>query len=150
MIIVTHIIKKAEILQKTKKFGCVGRGDLTLLFFQKLWNRWKSGKTCLLTWKITRLLKSRPSELQNYALPLVLCTFKNNISIYKGIKSIFSIPNQYCCIIFYRTDGRFFKTLVIFHVSRQVSRDFYLLHNFWKEKKSQISPTHTTKLFGFR
>ena len=28
----THIIKKGEIIPKTKKFGCVGRGDLTFLF----------------------------------------------------------------------------------------------------------------------
>ena len=27
-----HIIKKGEITPKTKKFGCVGRGDLTFLF----------------------------------------------------------------------------------------------------------------------
>ena len=27
-----HIIKKGEIVPKTKKFGCVGRGDLTFLF----------------------------------------------------------------------------------------------------------------------
>ena len=27
-----HIIKKGEIISKTKKFGCVGRGDLTFLF----------------------------------------------------------------------------------------------------------------------
>ena len=29
-----HIIKKGEIIPKTKKFGCVGRGDLT--FFSKV------------------------------------------------------------------------------------------------------------------
>ena len=28
----THIIKKGEIIPKTKKFGCVGREDLTFLF----------------------------------------------------------------------------------------------------------------------
>ena len=28
----SHIIKKGEIIPKTKKFGCVGRGDLTFLF----------------------------------------------------------------------------------------------------------------------
>ena len=28
----THIIKKGEIIPKTKKFGCVGRGDLTFFF----------------------------------------------------------------------------------------------------------------------
>ena len=32
----THIIKKDEIIPKTKKFGCVGRGDLTFLFFSKV------------------------------------------------------------------------------------------------------------------
>ena len=26
------LIKKGEIIPKTKKFGCVGRGDLTILF----------------------------------------------------------------------------------------------------------------------
>ena len=38
MIIVrhTHIIKKGEIIPKTKKFGCVGRGDLTCLSFSKV------------------------------------------------------------------------------------------------------------------
>ena len=28
--------QKSEILPKTKKFGCVDRGDLTLLFFSKV------------------------------------------------------------------------------------------------------------------
>ena len=32
----THIIKKGEIIPKTKKFGCVVRGDLTFLFFSKV------------------------------------------------------------------------------------------------------------------
>ena len=27
-----HIVKQGEIIPKTKKFGCVGRGDLTFLF----------------------------------------------------------------------------------------------------------------------
>ena len=27
-----HIFKKGEIIPKTKKFGCVGMGDLTFLF----------------------------------------------------------------------------------------------------------------------
>ena len=71
MIIVTHIIKKGEILPKTKKFGCVSRGDLSTNV------------------EDNKSFTSRPSDLQNYALPLVLCTFKNNKSIYKNIKSIF-------------------------------------------------------------
>ena len=37
----------------------------------------------------------------------------------------------------------------IFHLTRQVSPDFYVFHKFWKEKKGRVSPTHTTKLFGF-
>ena len=32
----TQIIKKGEIIPKTKKFGCVGRGHLTFLFFLKV------------------------------------------------------------------------------------------------------------------
>ena len=32
----TYIIKKSEIIPKTKKFGCVGWGVLTLLFFSKV------------------------------------------------------------------------------------------------------------------
>ena len=27
-----HIVKKGEIIPKIKKFGCVGRGNLTFLF----------------------------------------------------------------------------------------------------------------------
>ena len=41
------------------------------------------------------------------------------------------------------------KTLVIFQVTRQVSPDFYLFHNFWKQKKSQVSPTPQNQTFGF-
>ena len=43
IIIVTHIIKKGENLPKTKKFGCVGGGDLTLLFFSKVVKQMKVG-----------------------------------------------------------------------------------------------------------
>ena len=66
MIIVrhTHIIKKGEIYQKPKNFDCVGKGrpDFSF-FFQKLRNKWKSGETCLATWKIRRVLRVRPSGL---------------------------------------------------------------------------------------
>ena len=41
------------------------------------------------------------------------------------------------------------KTLLIFHVARQVSPDFHLFRNFWKEKGCHVSPTHTIKVFGF-
>ena len=40
------------------------------------------------------------------------------------------------------------KTRLIFNVTRQVSPDFYLFRNFWKGKGSQVSPTHTIKVFG--
>ena len=36
MIIVTHRYSYNQILPKAKKFGCMGRGDLTLLFFSKV------------------------------------------------------------------------------------------------------------------
>ena len=32
----THIIKKGEIYQKAKNFDCLGRGDLTSVFFSKV------------------------------------------------------------------------------------------------------------------
>ena len=89
MIIVTHIIKKGEILPKTKKFGCVGRGDLTLLFFSKVVKQMKVRGDLSTNVEDNKSLKSRPSDLQNYALPLALVTSKNNKSIYKNIKSIF-------------------------------------------------------------
>ena len=43
----THIIKKGEILPKTKTFGCEDRGDLTYIFFSKVVKYFKSGETCL-------------------------------------------------------------------------------------------------------
>ena len=45
-------------LPKTKKFGCVGRGDLTSLFFSKVVKYYKSGETYPLTWKIRRVHES--------------------------------------------------------------------------------------------
>ena len=41
------------------------------------------------------------------------------------------------------------KTLLIFHGTRQVSPDFYLFHNFWKEKKSQGSPPRQSNFLVF-
>ena len=32
------------------------------------------------------------------------------------------------------------KALLIFHITWQVSPDFCLFRNFWKEKRSQVSP----------
>ena len=49
---------------------------------------------------------------------------------------------------FCRPDGRLVKLFLFFHVTRQVSPDFYLFRNFWKENGSQVSPTHTIKVFG--
>ena len=52
-------------LPKTKKFGCMGRGDLTSLFFSKVVKYQKSGETYLLTWKIRRVYEStvRPTKI---------------------------------------------------------------------------------------
>ena len=50
----THTIKKGEIIPKTKKFGCVGRGDLTLLFFSEV--------VKLIEVRRDKSFKSRPSR----------------------------------------------------------------------------------------
>ena len=75
-------------------FGRVKRepvGETWLFFsFQKLWNRWKSGETCLLTWKITRVLQVDRQTWKNHALALVLCTFKNNKSKFIRTSNRFS------------------------------------------------------------
>ena len=39
------------------------------------------------------------------------------------------------------------KTLLIFHGTRQVSPDFYLFHNFWKEKWGLPYPDNQTFWF---
>ena len=51
------IIKKGEIIPKTKKFGCVGRGDLTFLF--------KSCEIYDSQWKITSVLRVDRQECRN-------------------------------------------------------------------------------------
>ena len=48
----THIIKKGEVLPKTKKFGCEDRRDLTHIFFLKVVKKFKSGETCLVMSKM--------------------------------------------------------------------------------------------------
>ena len=49
---------------------------------------------------------------------------------------------------FCRPDSGLLK-LLIFHVTKQVTPDFYLFRNFWKENGSQVSPTRTIKIFWF-
>ena len=85
---------------------------------------------------------SRPSDLQNYALPLVLCTFKNNKSLYKNIKSIFKIPNQCCCIIFYKTDGRLVKLLLSSTLLDKSPLTFIYFATFEKKKESGLPYPH--------
>ena len=70
-------------LPKTKKFGCVGRGDLTSLFFSKVAKWIEVRGTCLVTWKIRRVLLVDRQTGKNYALSLVLRKF-----IYENIQSI--------------------------------------------------------------
>ena len=55
-----------------------------LLSFQKLRNKYKLGETCVLTWKIWKVLLVDRQTGKNYALSLVLRKF-----IYENIKSIF-------------------------------------------------------------
>ena len=45
-------------------------------------------------------------------------------------------------------DGRLVKLFLFSTLLDKSPPDFYLFRNFWKEKRSQVSPTHTTKLFG--
>ena len=60
----THIIKKSEIIPKTKKFGCVGRGDLTLLFFSKVVKSIKVRGDLSTNVEDNKSFKSRPSGLK--------------------------------------------------------------------------------------
>ena len=73
------------IIPKTKKFGCVGRGDLTFLF--KSCGIHESRGRPIAEWKITRVLRVDRQACKNYALvlELVVCTFKfkNSKFIYK-------------------------------------------------------------------
>ena len=51
-------------------------------------------------------------------------------------------------IIFYRPDGRLVKLLLFSKLLDKSPLTFIYFTTF--KKKSQVSPTHTTKLFGFR
>ena len=75
MIVVTHIIKKSEILPKTKKFGCVDRGDLTLLFFSKIVNLIKFRGDLSTNVNNNKSFTSRPSDLQKSCLSISLVYF---------------------------------------------------------------------------
>ena len=71
------------IYQKLKSL-VVWVGETWLLFsFQKLRNKYKSGETCEVMWKIRRVLLVDRQNGKNYALSLVLRKF-----IYENIKSI--------------------------------------------------------------
>ena len=75
MIIVTHIIKKSEILPKTKKFGCVDRGNLTLLFFSKVVKYIKVRGDLSTNVDDNKSFTSRPSDLQKSCLSISLVYF---------------------------------------------------------------------------
>ena len=75
MIIVTHIINKCEILPKTKKFGCVDRGDLTLLFFSKVVKLIKVRGDLSTNVDDNKSFTSRPSDLQKSCLSISLVYF---------------------------------------------------------------------------
>ena len=65
--------------QKPKSLACVDRGDLTLLSFQSC-EIDKSQGDLSTNVDDNKSFTSRPSDLQNHALALVLSTFKNNKS----------------------------------------------------------------------
>ena len=52
-----HIIKKGEIIPKTKNFGCVGRGDLTFLFESCEIYESQGRLIYVVEWKITSVLR---------------------------------------------------------------------------------------------
>ena len=56
-------MKKGEILPKTKKLGCVGRGDLTLRFFSKVVKQIKVRGDLFTNVEDNKSFTNRPSDL---------------------------------------------------------------------------------------
>ena len=70
--------KKVKYIPKTKKFDCLGRGDLTLLFYSKVVKQIEVRGDLSSTVENKESFTSRPSAWENYASALVLCPFKNS------------------------------------------------------------------------
>ena len=72
--------EKVKYIPKTKKFDCLGRGDLTFLFFSKVEKLIEVREDLSSTVENKESFTNRPSAWKNYASALVLCTFKNSKS----------------------------------------------------------------------
>ena len=66
-------IRMSYYLPKTKKFGCVGRGDLTFLF--KSCEIDKSQGDLSTNVEDNKSFTNRPSDLQNLCLSIILMSF---------------------------------------------------------------------------
>ena len=77
------------ILPKTKNFDCVGRGDLTYLFFSKVAKSIKVRGDLSISVENKKSSRVDRQACKHYALALVLCTFNNSKSIYENIILIF-------------------------------------------------------------
>ena len=68
-------------LPKTKKFGCVGRGDLTSLFLSKVVKILEVRGDLSINVENKKISRINRQACKNYALALVLCAFNNSKSI---------------------------------------------------------------------
>ena len=68
-------------LPKTKKFGCVGRGDLTSHFFSKRCEILEVRGELSINVENKKSSRVDRQACKNYALALVLCVFNNSKSI---------------------------------------------------------------------
>ena len=121
-------------------------GETWLFFsFQKLWNRLKSGETCLLTWTITRVLQVDRQTCKNHALALVLCTFKNNKSNRFSRYLINAVA-----FIFYWPDGRLVKLLLSSTLVDKSPLTFIYFTTFEKKRRvrSPLSTQPNFLVFG--
>ena len=68
-------------LPKTKKFGCVGRGDLTSLFFSKVVEILEVRGDLSISVENKKSYRVDRQACKHYALALTLCAFNNSKSI---------------------------------------------------------------------
>ena len=68
-------------LQKTKKFGCMGRGDLTSLFFFKSCEILEVRGDLSINVENKKSSRVDRQACKHYALALTLCAFNNSKSI---------------------------------------------------------------------
>ena len=68
-------------LPKTKKFGCVGRGDLTSFFFSKVCEILEVRGDLSISVENKKSSRVDRQACKHYALALTLCAFNNSKSI---------------------------------------------------------------------